>query len=242
MGDAGAGLALVHLRDPDGERFRHRTGVPLIAHGSSALLVLRGFSRHLGIACSTYSWSLIASHQERSAPAFREQIVGEGIDAAIFRPKQDLPPFKGNVLDFHSRFLVAGDARVDPVSSDDAAWIAKRFETFNRLAAESEPFRLALEAAIDWRFTKEPRLAAKSKKAAAKPAAKKPKDLIARAVLEALAKKGGKARYVGTREKFENHLVNVLSVRSEDRHGYDARVKFSDGVSMYVRPTSLKQA
>jgi hypothetical protein len=126
---------------------------------ASALLILRGFGRHLGIACSTYSWNLIAGHQKRSAQAFQEQVVGEGIDAAIYRPKRDLPPFKGNILDFHARFLVDGDARTDSVSSDDAAWIAKHFETFNRLASKSEPFRLALEAAIDWRFAKEPRLA-----------------------------------------------------------------------------------
>ena len=126
---------------------------------ASALLVLRGFSQHLAIACSSYSWSLIAGHQKRSARAFQEQVLGEGIDAAIYRPKRDLPPFTGNVLDFHARFLVDGDARTDPVSSDDAAWIAKHFETFNRLASKSEPFRLALEAAIDWRFAKEPRLA-----------------------------------------------------------------------------------
>jgi len=126
---------------------------------ASALLVLRGFTRHLGIACSSYSWSLIAGHQKRSAQAFQEQVAGEGIDAAIYRPKRDLPPFKGNVLDFHARFLVDRDARTDSVSSDDAAWIAKHFETFNSLASKSEPFRLALEAAIDWRFAKEPRLA-----------------------------------------------------------------------------------
>jgi hypothetical protein len=126
---------------------------------ASALLVLRGFSRHLGIACSSYSWSLIAGHQKRSAGAFQEQVAEEGIDAAIYRPKRDLPPFRGNILDFHARFLVDGDARTDSVSPDDAAWSAKHFETFNRLASESEPFRLALEAAIDWRFAKEPRLA-----------------------------------------------------------------------------------
>ncbi len=88
---------------------------------ASALLVLRGFSRHLGTACSSYSWSLIAGHQKRSAQTFQEQVVGEGIDAAIYRPKRDLSPFKGNVLDFHARFLVDGDARTDSVSSDDAA-------------------------------------------------------------------------------------------------------------------------
>jgi Apea-like HEPN len=45
------------------------------------------------------------------------------------------------------------------VSANDAAWVAEHFETFNHLASKSEPFRLALEAAIDWRFAKEPRLA-----------------------------------------------------------------------------------
>ena len=126
---------------------------------ASALLVLRGFSRHLGIACSSYSWSLIAGHQKRSAHAFHDQVADLGVDAAIFRPKLDLPPFKGNVLDFHARLLVDRDARTDPVSSDDAAWIATHFETFNRLASKSEAFRLALEAAIDWRYAKDPRLA-----------------------------------------------------------------------------------
>jgi hypothetical protein len=126
---------------------------------ASALLVLRGFSRHVGIACSLYSWNLIAGHQKRTAGVFREQVAREGIDAAVYRPQRDLPPFKGNVLDFHARFLIDRDARTDAVSSDDAAWIAARFETFNRLASKSEPFRLALEAAIDWRFAKEPRLA-----------------------------------------------------------------------------------
>jgi len=125
---------------------------------ASVLLVLRGFSRHLGIACSSYSWSLIAGHQKRSAHSFQEQAADEGVDAAIHRPRRDLPQFKGRLLDFHARFLVEHDARTDPVSSEDAAWIAMQFETFNRLASKSEPFRLALEAAIDWRYAKEPRL------------------------------------------------------------------------------------
>lgn len=125
----------------------------------SALLVLRGFSRHVGLACSSYSWSLIAGHQKRTAQVFQEQAATEGVDAAVYSPKRDLPPFKGNALDFHPRVLVDSGARIDPVSSDDADWIAAHFETFNRLASKSEPFRLALEAATDWRFAKEPRLA-----------------------------------------------------------------------------------
>jgi hypothetical protein len=126
---------------------------------ASALLVLRGFSRHLGVACSSYSWNLIAGHQKRTSHIFQEQALREGVEAAIYKPTRDLPPFKGNLLDFHARFLVDRDARTDPVSRNDAAWISAHFETFNRLASESEAFRLALEAAIDWRYAKDPRVA-----------------------------------------------------------------------------------
>lgn len=126
---------------------------------ASALLVLRGFNRHIGIACSSYSWNLIAGYQKRSAEAFQEQFVEERIDTAIYRPNRQLPPFNGKILDFHASILVDSDARTDSVSHDDAAWSTKHFETFNRLASESETFRLALEAAIDWRFAKEPRQA-----------------------------------------------------------------------------------
>ncbi len=126
---------------------------------ASALLVLRGFTRHFGVACSPYSWSLVAGHQERSSPAFRKQMLEEGVDAAVHRPAQSLPPFRGNLLDHHTRLLINRDARTDAVGVDDAAWIEAHFQTFNRLASEDEAFRLALESAIDWRYAKEPRVA-----------------------------------------------------------------------------------
>lgn len=126
---------------------------------ASALLVLRGFSRHFGVACSSYSWNVIAGHQERTAHIFRQQAEQEGVNAAVYEPKGELPPFRGSLLDFHARFLIEREARTDPVSDEDAAWIYKHFGAFNRLASESEAFRLALEAAIDWRYAKEPRLA-----------------------------------------------------------------------------------
>jgi hypothetical protein len=113
----------------------------------------------LAVACSAYSWNLIAGHQKRTAHVFEEQLRGEGVDAAIHTSQRALPPFKGNLLDFHARLLIDKNARTDSVSPDDAAWISENFGTFNRLASESEAFRLALEAAIDWRYAKEPRLA-----------------------------------------------------------------------------------
>jgi hypothetical protein len=102
---------------------------------------------------------MIAGHRKRTSRVFQEQVKREGVEAAIYRPKEDLPPFKGNLLEFHAQLLINEDSRTDPVSSDDAAWIGAHFGTFNRLASESEAFRLALEAAIDWRYAKEPRLA-----------------------------------------------------------------------------------
>jgi hypothetical protein len=126
---------------------------------ASALLVLRGFSRHVGVACSAYSWNMVAGHQKRTAHLFREQVQEEGLDAAVYKPKRDLPPFRGNLLDFHTRLLIDSNSRSDQVSDEDAAWIYRSFGTFNRLASENEAFRLALEAAIDWRYTKEPRIA-----------------------------------------------------------------------------------
>lgn len=126
---------------------------------ASSLLVLRGFGRHLAVACSAYSWNVIAGHQKRTAHVSEEQLQNKGIDSAIGTPSRSLPPFEGNLLDFHVQLLVDRNARTDSVSSDDAAWLYDHFETFNRLASESEAFRLSLEAAIDWRYAKEPRLA-----------------------------------------------------------------------------------
>jgi hypothetical protein len=126
---------------------------------ASALLVLRGFTPHLSVACSAYSWSTVAGRQGRTADVFKKQMVDEGIDAAIHRSKRALPPFRGGLLDFHARMLIDEDARRDGVSLDDVEWIREHYGSFNALASESEPFRLALEAATDWRYSKEPRLA-----------------------------------------------------------------------------------
>lgn len=81
------------------------------------------------------------------------------MEAAVFKSRRDLPPFSGHLLEFHLHLLVNRDARVDGVGVDDATWISAHFDTFNRLASESAAFRMGLEAAIDWRYAKEPRAA-----------------------------------------------------------------------------------
>jgi hypothetical protein len=72
---------------------------------ASALLVLRGFTQHLCVACSSYSWNIVAGHQERTSHTFQEQLRVEGPDAAVHRSKRDLPRFQGNLLDFHLALL-----------------------------------------------------------------------------------------------------------------------------------------
>jgi hypothetical protein len=126
---------------------------------ASSLLVIRGFARHICPACSGYSWSFIAGHQKSMSPTFRRQLAEEGPGKAVFEPRGSLPPFQGGLLDYHLRLLLPGDARATPFDSAEEAWFAANFERFNQLAASDERFRFALEAAIDWRYAKDPRAA-----------------------------------------------------------------------------------
>lgn len=126
---------------------------------ASALLVLRGFTGHLSLACSSYSWNLVAGHQERTSHIFEKQLQEEGPESAVYKSKRELPPFSGNLLDYHLRLLINSDTRKDFLTKEDLSWIHQHYEAFNRLAAESESFRLALTAAIDWRYTNEARTA-----------------------------------------------------------------------------------
>ena len=95
----------------------------------------------MSVACSSYSWNAIAGHQKRS--------------------KEALPVFKGNLLDLHMRIqpYFGENLKMDQVTQEDASWVNAHFATFNKLAADDETFRFALEAAIDWRFAKDPRAA-----------------------------------------------------------------------------------
>lgn len=101
---------------------------------ANCLLVLRGFTKQWGVACSGYSWNLISR-------------------------KQSLTRFCGNLLDYHISCFADFSCRNDAPTAEDSAWIQQHFDIFNRLACDNEPFRFALEAANDWRFAKEPRSA-----------------------------------------------------------------------------------
>ena len=125
----------------------------------SALLVIRGFARHICPACSAYSWNFIAGHQSASSESFRHQLAEEGVGKAVFEPRHSLPPFQGNLLDYHLRLLVPRETRSTPFDAREAAWMASNFERFNLLASRDERFRFALKAATDWRYEDDPRAA-----------------------------------------------------------------------------------
>lgn len=101
----------------------------------------------------------IAGHQERTSDVFRGQLRDEGADAAVHRPKRALPPFKGGLLDYHLRLISADSSRDQALTQGDAEWLRGCFPVFNRLAYEDESFRFALEAAVDWRYSRDLRAA-----------------------------------------------------------------------------------
>jgi len=125
---------------------------------ASALLKLKGYNAHLPLACSSYSWNVVAGHQERTKWIFEEELKAKGVASAINSPRRDLPPFKGQLLELRTKFLVPENARKKLVK-EDATWICENYERFNSLAAESESFRFALTAAVDWQYSGKPRLA-----------------------------------------------------------------------------------
>jgi hypothetical protein len=125
----------------------------------SALLVIRGFARHICPACSSYSWNFIAGHQKSVAPMFRQQLAEEGPEKAVFEPRGSLPAFQGGLLDYHLRMLIPKETRSTPFDPAEAIWFSTNIERFNQLAASDERFRFALEAAVDWRYAKDPRAA-----------------------------------------------------------------------------------
>jgi len=115
---------------------------------ASAPLVLRGFTQHLCVAASSYSWNVVAGHQPGSPEAFRRRAQEESTDAAVMKSRRQLPPFKGDLLDFHLTMLAVSDRREGPVTEDDARWMRQHYQVFDQLAAESESVRLSLEAAV----------------------------------------------------------------------------------------------
>jgi hypothetical protein len=125
----------------------------------SALLVIRGFARHFCPACSGYSWNLIAGHQKASGHSFSKQLEEEGLEKAVFVPRASLPPFYGGLLDYHLQLLLPKETKSAPFDHEESLWFSANFEQFNMLSARDERFKFALEAAVDWRYSKDPRAA-----------------------------------------------------------------------------------
>lgn len=125
----------------------------------SVLLFLRGFSKQVSPAVSGYSWNLIAGHQVASSGEFKKQLKEEGVEAAVHKPRKSLPPFQGQLLDYHIKMLTPKVERTEPFNAEDASWIKEHFAVFNNLASNDARFRFALEAVFDWRYNTDLRAA-----------------------------------------------------------------------------------
>jgi len=123
----------------------------------STLLVLRGFARQVCPAVSSYSWNLIAGHQDRTTDVFHQQLRDEGIEKAVYGSRRALPSFQGGLLDYHLRIFVPRNVRDNAFDESESEWIRQNFDAFNVLAGHDERFRFALEAVVDWRYAKDPR-------------------------------------------------------------------------------------
>lgn len=125
---------------------------------ASALIKLKGFNAHLPLACSSYSWNFIAGHQERTKGVFKEELEEKGVESAINSSKRKLQPFKGQLLELHTRLLAPENVKTI-LTKEDADWINDNYEKFNSLASKSEGFRFALSSAVNWQYASEPRMA-----------------------------------------------------------------------------------
>lgn len=125
---------------------------------ASALIKLKGFNAHLPLACSSYSWSLVAGHQEHTKGVFEEELRDKGVESAVYSAGRALPPFKGQLLELHTRLLVPENVKT-MLTKEDGNWIDNNYEKFNHLAAKSEGFRFALSVAINWQYASAPRVA-----------------------------------------------------------------------------------
>lgn len=113
---------------------------------ASTLLKLKGYNAHLPLACSAYSWNMIAGHQKRTIASTDDST------------KPILPRFKGQLLELHTKFLIPDNSKTK-LCEEDAYWIRNNYEKFNSIAAESESFKFALTSAVDWQYSTDPRIA-----------------------------------------------------------------------------------
>ncbi len=104
----------------------------------NTLLVLRKKLKISSVACCSYSWNEIAGFQQRSS----------GNDL-------QLPPFKGNLLDFYTQIIQLPKIENRKVEGTDVEWIKNHFEIANSLASKYEKFRFALETINSWRYAKD---------------------------------------------------------------------------------------
>jgi len=104
----------------------------------NTLFVLRKKLKANFIACSAYSWNEIAGYQKRS--------LGNDLKLA---------PFRGNLLDFHTKIIQLPKLESSKINEPDIEWIKNHYEIANSLAAGNDNFRFALETINSWRYAKD---------------------------------------------------------------------------------------
>lgn len=170
---------------------------------ASALLSLCGFDNHMCPAFNTYSWDLVAGR------------VNSPRRPARYPHSEKLPKFEGGLIDFHLQVWSEG-SQTSVLTKDDADWVYQYFNIFNYLNSESDSFRLAVEASVDWRFSKDPRSAIARIWCGIEAICGVSSELVYRIALicSSLLEERGEKRF----ERFEN-IRKLYNFRSKAVHG-----------------------
>jgi len=121
---------------------------------ASVLLTLRGYTKHLPLACCSQSWEKAKKIRQAVSEGLLTDI---GIKANENLPEKRRPHYQ--ILDFHRKLVLNENCKDSEISDDDIDWIYTNYDKFNRLCAESERFYFSLKAAVDWRFSENIRTA-----------------------------------------------------------------------------------
>lgn len=182
---------------------------------ASSLIAIRGFTGHLSLAASPYSWNLISGRAKKTKVIFNKPKMGRWEDQE--RTKEFLiEGWWGEILDFHMNIITNSSMYRRPFQRDDAEWIKENIETYEKLRDENKTFQFATSILFRWRFMQDIRAAIASLWSGIEAICNVERELTFRIALYcsvALCTRGSK------RKKKYNEIKKLYAMRSRTVHG-----------------------
>lgn len=122
---------------------------------ASALLTLRGYTKHLPLACCSQSWETAKEIRQAVSDGLLAEIgINETDENSLAKRR---PHYQ--ILDFHRKLVLNQSCKDSEISDVDIDWVCANYDKFNELCAESQRFYFSLRSAVDWRFSEDLRTA-----------------------------------------------------------------------------------